>query len=351
MTISGIYASAQQITNGQLYSGGVDIDVTMYKLTSENVEVVSVDERKVIPAQVVSVIPKVKNNGEKCYIRAKIFYINNSVEPSKYINSISNDWIKRGDYYYFARPLKEDVSIKMFDTVKIPENIQEITSSKRLVLEVTVEAVQEKNFVPDYSKSDPWQGLEPAQIVNSKYDMDINNTSNILVDYQNGAEESVKLAKNSFSNLREVMPGDTYTTYIQVKNTNKKDEKYYLKFNSNNVNLPNQMELVITGKNGQVIFDDNIQIGQNILLGQYGAGEEDILDVQMKVPENVENPYEYLDSNLNLVFSVDSEKKKNNNMINPQTGDKIYLAITIFLISAIGLVIVMVLDYVERRKC
>lgn len=350
MTISGVYATAVQVTNGQLYSGGVDIEIKTYRLNNENTEIESEYERKVRPAEVLSVIPRIRNNGEKCYIRAKMFYINNSIDIQKYIKGFSTNWIKRGDYYYYAKPLNENVSIKMFDTLEIPENIRAITSSRRLKLEITVEAVQEKNFAPDYSKDDPWQGLEPAQIVNSKYDMDINNNTNIRVDYENGAEENISLAKNSFSNVKSIMPGDSYTSYIQIKNTKKKDAKYYLKLNSNNPGLPSQIGLIITGQDGQVIYNDNIEVGKQVLLGQYNAGEGDILDLQMIVPAELENPHEYLDSNLDLVFSVDSDKDKKNNNINPQTGDKINVAITIFLISAIGLIIVMFIEHKERKN-
>ena len=44
------------------------------------------------------------------------------------------------------------------------------------------------------------------------------------------------------------------------------------------------------------------------------------------------------------------EDNKNENKTSPKTGDKINVAITIFIISSIGLVTVSFLDYMKKRN-
>ena len=347
MTISGIYATAVQVTEGKLYSGGVDIEVKTYELNNtNNIEELD-DESKVMPADVLSVIPIIKNNGEKCYIRIKFFYINENIDATDYITGFSFNWIKRGDYYYYPKALNKGESIKVFDTIKIPENIEKITNSKRLKFEIIAEAVQEKSFVPDYGESDSWQGLVPEQVINSKYDLDINDNSNIVVEFQNETNQDIELLSDFFSNMKNILPGDKYTGCVKIRNTNKKDARYYLALKFGNVGEPGLLlpvKLLIKNQDGQVIYNGYIENGKKVFLGQYAMGEETRLDMEITFPKESENEYEYIDSKLEFIFSSDYNK------VNPQTGDSIKVAITIFLFSAIGLVIVMLLEHRVRRN-
>ena len=67
------------------------------------------------------------------------------------------------------------------------------------------------------------------------------------------------------------------------------------------------------------------------------------------VPEELDNQFENLNPKLFFVFSAEYDTEENTDK-NPQTGDSIDVAITIFFISAIGLVIVMLLAYKEKKK-
>lgn len=362
MSISGIYAATSSLNNGNFNTSGIDIKVQIYKLNSENVIVKYDDNNKiVVPSEVVSFIPKIENNGASCYVRAKIFYIDENIEASDYITGISNEWKKYGDYYYFLEAVSPEENIKLFDTIKIPENVREITHNSKLKLEIVAEAVQEKNFEPDYTKDDPWKGIVPVQSTNIEYDIDTTDDENVTITYENGANGDVEISNGFFDDMKNIMPGDTYSSSIKIKNTNKENAKYYLKLNldgltEKEIDLLNEIDLVITNKAGKVIYKGKVKDAQNILLGKYNIGEEDEFNLKISVPIDLSNKYAGIYPKLNWTFSVDYDKdttKENNdnqNKSNPQTGDKINVSITIFLISSMGLLVVMLLDYKEKRN-
>lgn len=359
MGISGIYATTSQITSGQSSTNGVNIKIQTFKLNSENVEEKYEESTKVVmPADVISFIPKIENLGAKCYVRAKILYISEDVDAETYITGISSEWEKHGEYYYYKNALNSEEIVKLFDTIKIPQNIGEITSSKKIKLEITAEAVQEKNFEQDLSKEDPWQGIVPTQSVNTEYNIDTNN-KNITINYENGTDSDIEVSDEFLENMKDIMPGDSYSSSIKIKNTNKKNAKYYLKLDLKGLNeieigLLEEIDLIIINKQGKVIYSGKLRNAENVLLGKYDIGEEDEFDLKMSIPKDLANKYAGIPPKLNWTFSVDYDKdnsKDNNsgkNKTNPQTGDEINMAITIFVISSMGLVIVMLLDYKEK---
>ena len=369
MSISGIYAGAAQITSGESYTGGVDIKIQTYKLNDENTEVkYEENENKnvVMPLDVISFIPKIENLGEKCYVRAKLFYVNDNIDAGDYVTGISEEWEKHGEYYYYKNALNPKETAKLFDTIKIPQNISEITNSKKIELEIIAEAVQEKNFEPDYTKDDPWKGVVPTQSVNTEYDIDTANNKDITVSYENGAIGDIEISSDFIENMKNIMPGDSFSSKIKLKNNNKKNAKYYLKLDQNGLDeietgILEEIEIKITNKQGKVIYSGKLRNAENVLLGEYNINEEDEFNFEMLVSEELSNEYARIHPKLNWVFSVDYDKDSSNqnntnqnntntNKTNPQTEDKINMAITIFIISAIGLVAVMLLDYKEKRN-
>ncbi len=370
MSISGIYATTAQIDNAQLITGKVDIQVLTYKLNNEHKEVkYDEDNKTVFPGEVISIIPKIKNEGANCYIRAKIFYINDDVDVRNYITGMTDAWEKIGDYFYYKEAVSIDKVVKVFDTITIPNNIDEITNSKTIKLVITADAVQEDNFTPDYTKEDPWNGIVPVKSVNSEYDIDTNNNRNITIKYENGVDKDINVPNSFLEGMNNVMPGDSYSSSIEINNTDKKNGHFYVTIavddnnqsgnNEGNINgkgLLNELELLITNDQGQVVYKGNIKNGERILLGKYGIGNKDRLNFKVIVPNSLSNEYANIAPKINWTFSVDYDKEasdngnKNNNEISPQTGDKINVSITIFIISAIGLVIVLFLSYRERKN-
>ena len=254
---------------------------------------------------------------------------------------------------------------------------------KKIKLEIQAQAIQEKNFEPDYTVANPWKNIEPTETINDSYDIDTDrNYSKIAIKYENNTNKDVTVPDDFGKNLKNSMPGDIYTDIIEIKNNSKAKAKYYLRFdnkqkNSEETELLNKVILTITNQNGQVIYDGNLLLKEKILLGEYNSEEYDKLEYKITIPSELGNEYANLNPEILLIFSADYDEKQpdeeqpidhdeeqpvnndekktedysnKNTSDNPKTGDSINLAMTVFLISAIGLIIVMLLNYILKKK-
>lgn len=370
MSISGIYASFTQISENQLGTGYVDIGIQTYKLNNENIEILYDDkkEKTVFPSSIISFIPKIKNSGENCYLRVKIFYINNDINAENYILGISNDWEKNENYFYYKKILKSKESAKLFDTITIPKNINEITTDKKIKLIITAEAIQEKIFVPDYTKNNPWYNITAEKIINTKYDINPNGSKkDIIINYENKTNDDIEISNDFLSGMAKIMPGDIYTSSIKLSNSSKNNAEYYFKIsldnaidNENLQSLLNELKLILTNQFDEIIYNGKLGSENKISLGKYNIGQNDKINFKILVPNELSNKYTNLYPNIFCTFSVDYDKedqKFNNSKIensisniSPQTGDKISKSMAIFFISAISLIILIILDYLEIKK-
>ena len=345
---------ANQETSSVLRTDFVDIEVNNYKLNDNDEETeFGTEIKKVDPGEKFSIIPKVFNLGMDCYLRIKVNYIDDETDFINYVTGFSEDFTKYGEYYYYNTILKSKDNVKIFDSITIPEDIGSKTSDRKLKLEVIAEAIQDRNFQPDYTLEDPWRNVKPSKTVNSTYEID-DESSKIVISYEDNTDKDISVSDNFFERARKIVPGDNFTDSIKIKNTNKEKVSYYLSLNvdkkdSKDKDLLNQIQLIITNKNGKVVYKGKLLKEDKLLLGEYKLGEEDELYFNVIVPEDLNNEYENLGPKLLLVFSADY-KAKEDTIILPITGDPITLAITIFCISTIGLVTVVLLAYRERKK-
>ena len=373
MNISGIYALTNQATNGSLSTGVVDIKIQTYKLNDGNEEIYS-NDKKVNPGETISFIPKIENFGENCYVRVKIKYIDANIDFKNYITNFSNSLEKHGEYYYYNKVLNPKEKIQLFDTIKIPDNISNEDNSE-IPLEIIAEAVQEKNFIPDYSKENPWGDIIPEKRIDNTVNINTNKeNSKITIKYESSIDSNINVPNDFLENISKVMPGDSFKEYVEINN-DKKNAKYYMQIVVDEKyliekELLSKIKLQIINKNGQVIFDGNIGNTGRVLLGNYNINENDRFEFNISVPSDIGNEYTTLNPVLDIVFSAEYDDIPNgqpnsgsvsqnensiskyvqNLLTNPKTGDKIDWAITMFFISSICLIITIILGYREKKK-
>lgn len=375
MSISGVYALTTQNTSGVLSTGFVDVKLQTYELNSENEEVEFSENKKLLPGENISFIPKVINLGANCYIRIKIDY--NNLDFSEYVTGFSDNFEKHGSYYYYKNILNTDETLVLFNTITIPPNADTLAEDKNLKFEITVEAMQEKNFAPDYSIEDPWNGIVPTDNDKASYDIDNEKDLNITIKYENGTEKDISIPNNFLEALKDAMPGDSFTEKIEIKNITKDRVKYFLKLDLNNLNtdeieLLNNLNLEITNEKGKVLYNNKLLINNNAIIAELEKNESSKLEFKITVPKELPNKYSNLNPKLSLTFSSDYKEKTNTNtnsgtienssntnlqnnsitklVTNPKTGDKVFFAMIIFIISAICFVVTIVLDFIIRKK-
>ena len=360
MSISAIYAMNSEMTNGVISTGVVDIKIDTYKIDSGQEVSYGGEKKNVTQGEVVSIIPKIINCGESCFVRVKVNYVNSNIDFKNYVTNFSSDLNKVGEYYYYDKVLEPNESIKLFDTIKIPDNIYDLITGNEVKLEIIAEAIQDKNFEPDYTLTDPWKNVNPTKCINTSYNIDTEGQySKIDIKYEDGINNDIIIPEEFFEDLKTAMPGDTFVNYLKIKNSNKKSVKYFLNLqaedtsNAKNIELLSFIDLTITNQEGKEIYAGKLLNQDKILLGKYSLEEGDKLAFKVSVPNDLDNRYVNLNPKLSLVFTADYEKEKQDeekHIKNPITGDSIDWAITIFLLSSIGLIVVILVDYFERRN-
>ena len=194
----------------------------------------------------------------------------------------------------------------------------------------------------------------------------------IVIKYQDASENDIQVKDNFLERLKNLTPGDNFSDSLVIKNNNDRKTKYYLGINTEEKNelerrLLEQITLVITSENGDVVYNGKLLLDNKLLLKEIEPGKMDKLNFGISVPSELSNEYAKLNPNLILVFSDNYEKipigggnvgtagnpvsKVVSKLTNlPKTGDRVDVVITIFILSAIGFIITIIADYREKKK-
>lgn len=403
MFISGIYAytntSIVSVKN-DINTGAVNIKLQEYIVSNNGTETVyNEDNQSVLPGQVISLVPRISNLGDDCYIRAKVSYINSNNSAVSLaednINSLSNEWIKHGDYWYYTSVVNSGENVDLFKNVAIPEDISEESQGETLELNIIAEAVQSKNFNPDFSSESPWSEISVEKAIEGSYQADkVQSNSGISIEYKNNANLYIDVPEDFLGKLNHIMPGDLISQVITINNTTSKETEYFVSTESNSdasekdIDLLKKLQLNIID-DGKVLYTGSMYDLDSCSLGKYQSKESSEIEFVVTVPSELGNEYTTLKTGMNWNFFVGVEQDKPNIVEpepekptptepkpeepepaptepkpeqgkpapeipkneSPQTGDtKFRVAIFIFFTATIVLILVLFLERKLRQK-
>ena len=344
-SISGIYALTNDIINNTestISTSYVDIKLEQY----QNGESYTKENEVVLPGEVVPLNTKINNLGIDCYVRAKITYTLNNTQynESNYINGDYKNWTKKDDYYYYDSVLNQSEVINLFDAIQIPNEITNESSGDTLIVHILVEAVQAKNFDGN------WDEVDIKEAVNRSYSMDSEGKSEII--YENNADKYIDIGDGFFNNLGGLLPGDNITDQITINNNSNNKIRYHLSIDKKNLtdeetDLLKNVNITIKNSKGEELYNGKLTEVNNLLLGIFNSGSNGIITFTISIPSNLDNEYSKIATKIIWVFSVEEEKSG----INPETWDlRFDWSITLFVFSALGLLIVMILEKREKNN-
>lgn len=368
MFISGIYAftnlSILSIKN-EINTGAVKIELQEYTVSNGTETLYDEsDSEKVMPGQVISLIPRVSNIGDPCYIRAKVSY---SKEDSELVNvdridNVSDDWIKKGEYWYYKPILQSGKKIDIFKTFTIPTDMPNDYQGKEIQVNITAEAIQADSFKPDFDSESPWNKVKVQKASDDVYKFDkVQMNTNAKIEYENNAQQYIEVPENFLGKLGHLVPGEVVEQDINLNNSTSKEIEYFVTvkkesgLSDKQLNLLKNLKLSISVDN-KAVYEGNLYDIDKISLGKYLSKQSDKAKFTVKMPEELGNEYSVLNTSINWLFSVDGKdpvipKKDPEVVPSPQTGDtKIQIALTVFLISAIGLIIVLIVERRVRKR-
>lgn len=385
MCISGIYSLTNEVINStenSISTGGVDIDLHEYNNRDETF---NEDGKIVMPGDGIYLVPRVNNLGVECYLRMKITYTINGKKFSEldYIDGNYSTWDFKDGYYYYGSVFNKSESIDLFNKVSIPNNLANEYQGKKVIVHVIVEAIQAKNFDGN------WNGIEIKESIDRSYDINAQGESTVI--YENNAESYLTLDEGFFDNLAGLMPGDSVSEDLKILNNSKDDMNCYVSVETNDLtddelNLLKNIDLIVKTKKGKVKGTKKLSEVKDFLLGSYKTGEGETLVFEISLPKELDNEFSKMLTKITWKFSIDAygvpvdpepepepekpspeepepepekpdtpeepkEEIPKKDEDTPKTGDfKFDLSITVFLLSAIGFLVVLFLERKEAEK-
>ena len=369
MCISGIYAftniSILSVKN-DVVIGAINIKLDEYTIDSTGKEVPYDNSIKdVLPGQTITLIPRIQNLGDSCYVRAKISYtgINNTlISLNENINTKDSNWIKCGDYWYYKKIVDSKQQVDIFKEFTIPREITNEYQGKTFQLNVVAEAVQSKNFEPKFDSTAPWCNIVAEKAIDNEYKTDkVQLNSNVKIEYENNADSYMNVPDNFFEKLGNILPGDIITDKVTIKNANSDEIEYFVStskpmgISDKAIKLIDNLELTIMVGN-EVIYQGALGKVDNCSLGKYKPNTYNNVQFIVTVPKDLGNEFSAINAGVNWKFSANIPEKQNippkeEVPTSPQTGDvKIIIASAIFIISIISLIILCVVERKIRKK-
>ncbi len=145
------------------------------------------------------------------------------------------------------------------------------------------------------------------------------------VEFQGGAENFVFNTDGSsefFDSLEGMMPGDTRSETVTVKNTATEFDyiKIYLRVVPETEDDAFLSKLILSIKNNDTIISDSSlsTATTNLELGSFNPNDESLLTLELLAPATLGNDFQYAESGINWIFTA--EAYKDGKIAPPNTG-------------------------------
>ncbi len=366
-----VYAAVSVEVTNHFETGIVDINLMEYQIDeSSQEEMPWVDEPTVFPGEYISKIPRVHNDGNDCYIRAKVTMTPSEGMPQEDFEKIeiggtSEKWLLADDgYLYYTDILKTGEDADVFEWVSIPVDMTNESQDERFYINVEVDAIQSKNFTPEFSSATPWGSVEVlACEKEGQYEISSlkkADSQSFKVQYQGDAKKLITNSDDFFANLPYMMPGDSFNDVARLVNTSSNDIKLYFRSEAlDDSELLDKIQLKITTEIGGkkvVYYEGSLRaaaLSESAVIGTIPAKSEGNFHFDLHVPAELNNQYSISSSYVKWIFSTEEIPQPGpDKPDSPKTGDEADLNLWMGMFGgslvAIGMVVMM--SVTDRKK-
>lgn len=318
-----IQAMTETRVTNPVHTGVVDIDLSEYQVNEKGEEELWQDNPTVLPGMTISKIPRISNLGYDCYVRAKMDFDIEGMDQS--YQELGEGWFLGEDgYYYCKKILHHGDSTDIFQSIKIPEDFPQELEETQFHLDIKADAIQSKNFTPDFESKQPWGTVE-IQDCQETVPYEINTVTRkdaLQVVYQGESKKLFADPDNFFVNFSDVMPGDTYQDQAMIKNDSKQKIKLYFAQETNpDSELLKRIRLTIKLDEQELFQGTMAEAIERKEIAELTSGEEKQLSYTVDVPKELDNDYTLEDEEIVWIFSTEEVNTRGK----VQTGDNGYL--------------------------
>lgn len=313
-----VYAMTAVSVINPFETGIVDISLTEYE-KKDTEETLYTDSKIILPGDIISKIPRIHNDGNDCYVRAKIIFRGTVDISVKDLFGMSDKWILSDDgYYYYTEILPHGKDVDIFEGLKIPEDFPQEAEGEVFYLDIDADAIQSQNFNPQFDRASPWGDVEILECEKEgQYDVSTfkpSDSKSFEIVYEFGTDKLVVNEDDFFANIPYLMPGDTYTDTVKIKNEDYHNIKLY--FRSEQIDdseLLKKIGLKITAKlsgtdKETFVYEGNLKaedLSEDVLLSVIGRHREAEFKFEINVPAELNNKYSIENSKVKWIFSAD----------------------------------------------
>lgn len=318
-----IQAMTETRVTNPVHTGVVDIELDEYQINEKGEEEPFQDNPTVLPGMMISKIPRISNLGYDCYVRAKMEFDIEGMDES--YQELGKNWFLAEDgYYYYKEVLKHGDATDIFKGIKIPIDFPQEMEEKQFHLEIKTDAIQSKNFDPNFDAGKPWGNVE-IQSCKETGPYEINTVTKkdaLSVVYQGKSKELFANPDNFFVNFSDMMPGDTYQDQAMIKNDSKQKIKLYFAQETNpDSELLKRIRLTIKLDEQELFQGTMAEAIERKEIAELSSGEEKQLSYTVDVPKELDNDYTLDDEEIVWIFSTEEVNTRGK----VQTGDNGYL--------------------------
>ena len=357
---ASIYAWSEISVSNHFETGVVDIELNEYTIENGQEVVWKNQIKNILPGQDIIKIPRIKNDGNDCYVRASIDFIHTPLTVDS-VYGIEDEWILANDgYYYYKNILSSGDTVDLFKGIKIPEDLDSETQDSIFEIQVKVDAVQSSNFTPDYSLEKPWGNVEILECnKEGMYDVSTFKKTNYLnfeIKYEDSTGKLIQNSMDFFENFPVLFPGDYYRDELILKNDSEDSVHIYFRsYADEGTDLLDHVYLKLkksVGGKESIFYEGSIralELEENLLLTTLENKEQTKIYYEIFVPEYLNNDYTLLNEKVVWIFGTEPILEK----AFVQTGDETFFKCLIafsagFVCFALGLILRVIEK--ERRR-
>lgn len=313
----------------EIKTGGIAIQLNCWEEAEGKVRIQNRKQPELLPNEELPYVMEVHNLGSDAWVRIQIQFLKKTHSDELTVNDtwlygIGKDWVKRGNYWYYTKPLKRGERIDFCRGIRIP-NLTYLAQNTTIQLFSRAEAIQKAHITPDFSSENPFKGylIEGSA---GRWD-DSNGAEEFKIQYANGAD-TVVFADKLFSDITEIMPGDKKTDMIVVRNSGSENIRIHLKENGTEAFSPamSMLQLKIKRKGKEIysgpFMDQALKNG--IVLGSFSGKTEEFLEVELILPMEAKNETAFQKIQATFLFSAEAvinQKTEDDNKKTESTGN------------------------------